>query len=102
MIANGADFGSVLAHHDVTAVEALPNSVAFAAEYQLAFYVSKEFAVAFFVFAFNGCHEFKLICDFFKTFFTSYFSKLIIHVCLLKLPTYKEDSKETSECHQDI
>ena len=33
MIANGADFGSILAYHDVTTIEALPNSIAFAAEY---------------------------------------------------------------------
>ena len=80
MVADGADFGSVLAHYNVAAVGTLPNAIAVATEDYLVFDVFEQLAVALFVVLLNGSHHIKLGSDGCETFFASYARKLGVHV----------------------
>ena len=59
MGANGADFRRFFADDDMAAVGALPNGVSLSREYQAAFDVGDQFAVAGFVFFFDFAYFFK-------------------------------------------
>lgn len=80
MVANGADFGSLLAYDDVSAVGALPYTVTFAAEHEVALDVGQEFAIAFLVFLLDSSYHFELCGDFGIALFASYLGKSGIHV----------------------
>ena len=56
MVAHGADLGSLGAHHDVTAVAALPNLDAGLFKHLLGFHIIQQGAVALLVALFNGGH----------------------------------------------
>ena len=56
MVAHGAHFGGLLAHHDVAAVAALPDGIAVAREDDLVLDVLQELAVALLVGTLDGCY----------------------------------------------
>ena len=72
--------GCLLADDDMTAVGALPYSVAFLGEYKLVLYVGQKLSVSFFVFLFDSCYAFEQNCDVFKAFFSCRFSKPCVHI----------------------
>ena len=80
MRADRAYFGRFLAYYDMTAVRALPYSVAVLGEYQVAFYVCKQLSISFFVFLFNCRNAVEQGSDIVEAFFTSNFRKFRIHI----------------------
>ena len=75
-----ANFRSLLANVDVSAVGALPYAVAVAREHQFFFHVAEQLAIAFFVLFFDGGNAFKSGSNFVEAFFAGFLSHSGIHV----------------------
>ena len=71
MGANRANFRGLLADHDVTAVGALPNGIAFGREDHAALDTFEQLQITSFVLFFDGTDTFEQEGNFFKAFFTS-------------------------------
>ena len=80
MVAHRADLGGLLADVDVTAVAALPDHVALAAEHQAAFDVAEQLAVALLVFLFDGRDALELPGDVLKALRPGLLGELPVHV----------------------
>ena len=80
MVADGAHVRRGGADDDVAAVGALPDAVAVAGEDEAAFDVGEEFAVALFVFLFDGAHHAELGGDFGEAFGIGLGGHAVVHV----------------------
>ena len=68
MSANRANFGSLGAHNDVTAVAAFPNLYFALSEYLSSFYVLQQGSVALFMMAFDFAHSTEFSSQFREAF----------------------------------
>ena len=80
MIAGGADFGGLGAHHDVAAVAALPHFYFALGKHFCHFNVVQQGAVALFVMLFNGSHQAEPGSQFGEALFLSRLGKAVIHI----------------------
>ena len=81
MCADGACGRGFLADHDMTAVAALPDGVAFAREHDFAFDIRQKLAIAFLVMFFNFADHLEEFRDAVETFFAGFFGERGIHIC---------------------
>ena len=80
VIAGGADFGGLGAHHDVAAVAALPHFYFALGKHFCHFNVVQQGAVALFVMLFNGSHQAEPGSQFGEALFLSRLGKAVIHI----------------------
>ena len=80
MEADRADFRSLRADHDVTAVAAFPDRDAGLLKHLLLFHVLQQLAIALFVGLFNRSHAAELSGEFRETFFIGFLRHTVIHI----------------------
>ena len=83
MSANGANFRSLGANYDVTAVAALPNLNLALLKDLLGLHVVQESAVSVLVALLDGSYETELGCEYLEAFFLGGLCKAFIHICPL-------------------
>ena len=96
MSAGWADFRSLCAYYDVTAVAAFPHLHLTFLEYFLRLHIAKEGTVTLFVTLFDGCHKAELRCQSGEAFLFGCLCEAFIHVCPFIVLAFSGSSKVLS------
>ena len=74
MSAYRADLGSLLADHNVAAVAALPDRIAFLGEYQAVLHIRQKLSVSLLMLLLDSRNAFEQSCDLLKSLFSGFLS----------------------------